>query len=369
MTDPNAGSTARRPRPWIIVPPASARPVGQIVAGTEILTELTGSVRVLVWLLYRDLQLCVAVARERRAGLFRPRGLRAFDTVAIPAAVAAHIRALSGSLDNVSAAEAAACCGAIAAWARPHAPRTALLFTETAARAQPASGVLAREVGLLALACDLAPQGVAWLHRALVLGRNEGDMTTVARAHMDLADHAESMRHFRLARIQYRRARRIQRLHALGRSVRARAAVGLLRAALRDGDSGGAQLFTGLAVRSFDPSDSRSTQVHLHVARALMDASRYSDVVAVLRTRPPTTDAAKRIALAALAVRAAARLGDLDSVVADWEEFVAAAAEAGSAKEIRETISAVLSAIPGTPRAQLQAIRAEAVRLARSPRL
>lgn len=363
-------STTRRSRPWII-PPASARPARQFIRGTEILTELTGSFRILLWLLYRDLALCVTVAPERRAGLFRLSGLRAFEKVALPEPVAAHIRALCEVLAEVRPARAAECCRAIATWARPRAPRTALLFAETAARSQPASAALARDVGLHALGCGLVPQAMAWLKRAIALGRRTGDWMTYAQVYADLADHAEGVGDFARAQSHYRRAMLVFRRKSLSREVRARAATGLLRAALRNADTVAADRLARLALRSFDSGDARSPGVRLQVARALMEAKEYARVLAVSRERRVERAHASELAMAGLAVRAAAVLSDVDSLDAKWDEFVVAAGATGSVQsaEVAETVAAVLAAIPGrNPHRRLEAIRAEAARLQRAPR-
>jgi hypothetical protein len=363
-------STAGRSRRWII-PPASARPARQFIRGTEILTELTGSFRVLLWLLYRDLELCVTVAPERRTGLFRLSGLRAFEKVPLPEPIAAHVRVMCEMLADIRPARAAECCRAIASWARPHAPRTALLFAETAARSQPESASLTRDVGIHALACGLAPQGVAWLKRAIALGRRTGDWMTYAQVFADLAEYAEGTDDFARAQRHYSRAMLVFRRKSLGREVRARAATGLLRAALRNGDPVAADRLARLAVRSFDSGDSRAAGVRLQVARALMDAKEHARALAVLRERRVDRAHPSEAAMAGLAVRAAAVLDDPDALDAEWDAFVVAAGATGSghSAEIAETVSAVLSAIRGDhPPRRLRSIRAEAARMQRAPR-
>lgn len=362
---------AKRSRPWII-PPASARPSRQFIRGTEILTELTGPFRILLWLLYRDLELSVSVEPERRAGLFRMTGLRAFENLALPEPIARHVRTLCEVLADIRPARAAASCAAIASWARPHAPRTALLFAETAARAQPACAELARQVGLHALACGLVSQGEAWEKRAIAIGRRSGDWSTYAHVYMDRAENAFRTGDLNRADRYFRRALRVFRRNSLGRDIRARAAVGLFRCALLEGDQDSADRMAQLALRSFDRGDRRAVGIRMEIGRALMAVREYARVLDFLRA--PQSDgagSAEPVAVASLRVRAAALLGDTDSLDAAWDAFVVATdrAESDESREIAETVTAVLSAIgsdsaPG----RLGTVLAEAARLAHAAR-
>lgn len=362
---------ARRSRPWII-PPASARPSGQFIRGTEILTELTGSFRILLWLLYRDLELSVSVEPERRAGLFRTTGLGAFENLALPEPIARHVRTLGEVLADISPARAAACCAAIAAWARPHAPRTALLFAETAARAHPASAGLARDVALHALACGLAREGEAWQKRAIAIARRSRDWSTYAHLYVDRAEIAYGTGDLDPADRHFRRALRVFRRMSLGRDIRARAAVGLFRCALREGDRDAADRMARLAVRSFERGDRRAAGVRLEIGQALMEGREYARVLDFLHPpRAAGAGSAEPVALAALRVRAAALLGDSDSLDAAWNLFVVAAdrAEPDESREIAETVTAILGAIgSASPPGRLGTILAEAARLAHAAR-
>lgn len=364
--------TRRRPRPWI-VPPAGPRHYQPYVSGTEILTELTGPMRVLLWLLHRDLELCATVQPERRADLFRLTGLRAFERVSVPDAIADQVRALCEVLAGIGPERAAACAAAISNWARPHAPRTALLFAETAARAQPRCPVFARTVGVLALECGLAEYGEGWLRRSIAIARLAADWASYARALADLGDAFLGKDDREQAGDLFRRALLVYRRHSLDRALRARAAIGLLRTALRKKAWEEADHWTRLAATTYRryARNRRSGGVAVQVGAALAEADQHARVLRFLDDwSPGRTSATERLALAGLAVRAAAALRNFERLDADWDRFVAAAAAAEQpAAEIAQTVAHVLASIPPDDASgRLQDVLAGAARLAASER-
>jgi tetratricopeptide (TPR) repeat protein len=358
--------TRRRPRPWI-VPPAAARPSPYFVSGTEILTELHGPIGVLLWLLHRDLELCATVAPERRGNLFRLTGLRAFERVSLPERLADQVRTLCDVLAGIRPDRAASCAAAISAWARPHAPRTALLFAETAARARPGCPAYARDVGVLALACGQREHGAGWLRRAIAIARRAQDWTTYAAAYADLGDAALQEDEPDQATDFYRRALLVYRRRSLDRGMRARGATGLVRAALRKNSTEEVDHWTRLAASTYRSYSRRSGGVLVQVARALAAEGEYARVQRFLEEwSADWASPAERLALGGLAVRAAAALRDFDRLDGAWSDFVAAAGNVENpSAEISDTVAAVLAAIPPDDASgRLQDVLADAARIA-----
>lgn len=298
--------TRRSPRPWVLPPARIHRPDGY-VRGKEILAEIPGPLGVLLWMLHRDVELWAGTPPARRPELFKLAALRSWCQDDLPnhlrEAVPALIESLAGMSSEDATGPAAAACTHIAAWTAADAPRTALLFAEAAARLEPSSASIARDVARFAVRCSL-PGAESWLKRAMALGRRARDWAQYGHALADMAELRARRGERDRAHRGFIRARRMYHRYRLPRAVRARAEVGLLRIALENGASEEIEAQTRRSLRTYRYDDPASVAMRIEVARALIERRRFARALRILHVDGLPTTHAERVQLANLATAA-----------------------------------------------------------------
>lgn len=302
-----AGPPTRRPRPWG-VPPVSRRRPHEFVRGKEILTEISGPVGVLLWLLHRDVELWAGTPPERRGKLFRMAGIEEFAGLSFPEPLTREVPVLIDLLAGLTGPEPAAIsCSNIAEWARACAPQTGLLFAEAAAALARSSARHAVDVGVHAANCGLKAAAEAWFRHALALGRQTSDWTSAAGAAAELGELAVSRDLMLDAARWYARARRMVRRYKLSREVRLQAARGQLRAALRRGALEHAQAHLEDAQKTYRPYTRSAPAARIALAGDLIDAGAHQMALHLLDGPIlACVDAAEAATLAVLREHAAA---------------------------------------------------------------
>jgi tetratricopeptide (TPR) repeat protein len=293
--------------------------------GDSILHETPGDLGLLLWGTARDVALWGTTPQKRRGALFSDgTGDGRFALLAgteIPSTVSASVDTLHGMLAVPGRADAeivSLCCLEVAAWARAAGlPHTAVAFAQAGAMAAPRFGDAALCVGVHARAAGQDARSETWLRRAVAVARREGNRVAYASALVELGAVYEARGETARAERFYRFAFRAACRHS-ARTARMRAAHGLFRLALRQGDYTTAAQFAWSALHAFEPDAEQAAAADLlmDLARFWTDAGQQSPARWALRRLVPallTMPPAGQLAALALTARAQAQWGRVQS--------------------------------------------------------
>lgn len=222
---PPAASPAARRRPFRVLPPVTRG--SESLEGALLLEEVTGDAGVILWQSLRNVMLWAAAPPEARRALFArtaaQRRVDALQRTAVDEPLREPLRVvgeLLRSAASIPPARVAAACEAVSRWAEEHgAGGTALAFMQAAALAEPTDAARAVGVGRLARQRGEVSRAEGWLHKAVVLGRQNGDWDAYAAAYRALGNTALQRGNFPQARRMHARALRAAERHRISLSA------------------------------------------------------------------------------------------------------------------------------------------------------
>lgn len=218
---PPAASPSPRRRPFRVLPPVTRG--SESLEGALLLDEITGDAGVLLWQSLRNVMLWAAAPPEARRALFartaaRRRGA-ALERTPVDEPLREPLRVvgeLLRSAASIPPARVAAACEEVSRWAEERgAAGTALAFIQAAALAEPTNAARAVGVGRLARQRGETVRAEGWLHKAVVLGRQNGDWDAYAAAYRALGVIAAQRGNFPQARRMHARALRVAERHRM----------------------------------------------------------------------------------------------------------------------------------------------------------
>lgn len=199
----------------------SRRPTGFSVLDEAGSHQAEHDLALVLWSSVRHVHLWASVPQERRADLFPLHHPWFTERVASAARQAPHLEPalavfarLLRSGGQVPPPELAGACVQVSEWAtRSGRHRTAALYAEAAAAADPADAALAINAGEACFRCggaDLVHRSEQWLRRALVLAKqaSRSRRLLTIRAFLALGNWAREVGHVEEARYYYQRAGR-----------------------------------------------------------------------------------------------------------------------------------------------------------------
>lgn len=335
----------RPPRPPCL-PPAPGCGGSVVVPLTRILEEIPGETGRALWLLIRDVLLWSATEPGLRNRLFTGSAAAMIAEAPLPAPIRSAVETLCTMLLEDRADRSTRACREISRWAREDAPDTALHFALAAARLDPGSSVVAREVARAALRAGELAVAESWARRSVTAARRSRARAAYVQALNALGEIALARGREETARTALQRACRVTARHALPPALRARALIGLLRLSL-GGAGGDPKALLRKILSTSGRSGAPVVRLRLAAARVLLDAGEGLRALAVLRTRQVrAARGADRLPVHRLRARAAALAGVAGILQRAWREAVVAlrgslspaAADAAVAELAREIL-------------------------------
>ena len=178
------------------VPPAIVHGA-EALEGTEILTEYTGELGLVLWQAVRDISLWSSVTPpENRAGLFGPNAgkrraasLAAADPDAAVAPALATVARILEDPAGTSSEQVMLACREIAQWADSRGTlATSLAFAQAAAFACPGNAASGLRVGQIARRRGEFARSETWFRRTIGLARQARDWASYAEAFLSLSN-------------------------------------------------------------------------------------------------------------------------------------------------------------------------------------
>jgi tetratricopeptide (TPR) repeat protein len=317
MTSTNPSTPpSRRARRWRVPPPLTRGT--ELLEGSEVLSELTGALAVVVWKSLRNVTLWAETPPQEQAGLF-VRGAqeqRLAEILALDADPALRepletIATLLGNPAAVRREQLSLACRALAQWAeRRQAAGTALAFAQAAALVSPGEAVLAYRVGRLARGRGEDARAESWFRRTIMLSRQSGDWHPYALAYLSLGNLSVQRGNLPLARRCHLKAFRAGRRHGY-REVQGFALHNLFGVAMETQDSATAQRFALQAFHAYGPSHMRVPALAHDAAILWMREGEFARALPVFRAVLPHLPESDEHTLAvANLARAAGGTGD-----------------------------------------------------------
>ncbi|MBW3628711.1 MAG: hypothetical protein KY464_05360 [Gemmatimonadetes bacterium] len=202
-----ASSSPSRARRWRVPPPLTR--AGELLEGTEVLTEVSGETAVLLWKSLRTVTLWASASpQEQVLQLFAPgaRQRRMAELLAadLDPALRGPLEGLTVLLDQPARARremVALACRQVAQWAAARGSvNTELAFVQAAALACPADAELALQVARLTRTQGEVARAESWSRRAIMLGRQAGNWNAYSRAFLVLGIMAKDRGNYPVAR-------------------------------------------------------------------------------------------------------------------------------------------------------------------------
>lgn len=313
--------------------------------GERVLSETPGDFGLLLWRTVRDVTLWADTPQNQRGSLFVEgsvdRRIALLAAADIPPEVSAVVDTLNGMLTLSGRADASIitlCCLEIAAWARRAGlPHTAIAFAQAAALASPDVAEAALLTGAYARLAGQVSRAGTWLRRSLTLARRERDGAAYSAALVELGALYEERGQLERASSYYRSAFRAGRRMS-ARGARMRAAHGLLRLALRQGDPATAAQFALAAQSAYEADAQGGPDLLLDLARFWISLGERSRARAALGRLWPTLSKlprSSRLIALALTARVRAEPGHLRKGASAARAAWALIADADIAEPIR----------------------------------
>jgi tetratricopeptide (TPR) repeat protein len=307
------------------VPPAIVHGA-EALEGTEILSEYTGELGLVLWQAVRDISLWSSVTPpESRAGLFGPSAGRR-RAASIAAAdpdpeIAPALATIARILDDpagTSSEQVMLACREISVWADSRRTlATALAFAQAAAFACPGNAAAGLRVGQVARRRLEFARAETWFRRTIGLARQARDWASYAEAFDALGNLYQQRGNLPVARQLHIRAYRAAKRHSL-RTMLAYSLHHLFVIAARSGHHDEAEALARSAFEAYDPENVRIPFFAHDVAYFWTEQGQFAPALSVFRallphmTRP--LDQLGALGSIARAAGGAGRRGDFDEV-------------------------------------------------------
>lgn len=323
---PRSGARPRRSGPNRVLPPITRG--GESIEGLVVLEETEEEMGGLLWLSLRNVTLWAAVSPEDRAHLFVPGAdrerLRAIEAAALPPVLVDPLRVIASLLANAATADALAiaeACDRIGRWAvEGGLPGTAIAFAQAAALAAPDDAARAYAVGRLLRDHAEFARAESWFRVAVSRGRQNGDWSSYALAHVGLGNLYLQRGRYPAARRAHTRAYRVARRHRL-RPLMGIAAHDLVVVATAVGKVREAERYAEAALAAYGIGHPRLPHLAHDVAYLWMEHGYFGRALEVFRAlRPHIGEFPERLLLAASIARAAGATGAVAEFEAAWRE-------------------------------------------------
>jgi tetratricopeptide (TPR) repeat protein len=303
------------------VPPAIVHGA-EALEGTEILSEYTGELGLVLWQAVRDISLWSSVTPpDARAGLFGPNaGKRRAASIAaadpdseIAPALATVARILEDPA-GTSSEQVMLACREISQWADSRGTlATALAFAQAAAFACPGNAASGLRVGQVARRRTEYARAETWFRRTIGLARQARDWASYAEAFSALGNLYMQRGNLPVARQLFIRAYRAAKRHSL-RSLQANSLHNLFVIAARSGQHDEAEALARTAFEAYDSENPRLPVFAHDVAYFWAERGQFVPALSVARALlPHMTNPVDRLCGLGSIARAAGGAGDREA--------------------------------------------------------
>lgn len=276
------------------VPPAIVHGA-EALEGTEILSEYTGELGLVLWQAVRDISLWSSVTPpESRAGLFGPSaGKRRAASIAAAdpdPEIAPALATIARILDDpagTSSEQVMLACREISMWADSRGTlATALAFAQAAAFACPGNAASGLRVGQVARRRTEYARSETWFRRTIGLARQARDWASYAEAFAALGALYMQKGNHPVARQLFIRSYRASKRHSL-RSLQATSLHYLFVIAARSGQHDEAEALARTAFEAHDPEHARIPAFAHDVAYFWTERGQFAPALSVFRALLP----------------------------------------------------------------------------------
>lgn len=276
------------------VPPAIVHGA-EALEGTEILSEYSGELGLVLWQSVRDISLWSSITpQEGRAGLFGPSAgkRRAASLLAADpdSEIQGPLNTIARILEDPAGTpieQVMIACREISLWAEAQDTlATALAFAQAAAFASPGNAAAGLRVGQLARRRSAFARAETWFRRTIGLARQSRDWTSYADAFLALGTLYKERGNLPVARQLYIRAYRAAKRHSL-RHVQAAALHDLFVIAVLSEQHEDAESLARSAFEAYDPESPRIPVFAADVAYFWMTRGQFAPALSVYQALSP----------------------------------------------------------------------------------
>ncbi len=276
------------------VPPAIVHGA-EALEGTEILSEYTGELGLVLWQAVRDISLWSSVTPpDARAGLFGPNAgkrraasLAAADPDAEIAPALATVARILEDPAGTSSEQVMLACREISQWADSRGSlATSLAFAQAAAFACPGNAAAGLRVGQVARRRTEYARAETWFRRTIGLARQARDWASYAEAFSSLGNLYMQRGNLPVARQLFVRAYRASKRHSL-RSLQATSLHYLFAIAVQGGQYDEAESLARTAFEAHDPEHARLPAFAHDVAYFWTERGQYAPALSVFKALMP----------------------------------------------------------------------------------
>lgn len=303
------------------VPPAIVHGA-EALEGTEILTEYTGELGLVLWQAVRDISLWSSVTPpESRAGLFGPSaGKRRAASIAAAdpdAAIVPALATIARILEDpagTSSEQVMLACREISQWAdNRESLATALAFAQAAAFACPGNAAAGLRVGQVARRRGELARSETWFRRTIGLARQARDWASYAEAFDALGNLYLLRGNLPVAKQLFIRAYRASKRHSL-RTLLARSLHSLFVISAHGDQHDETQALARSAYEAYDAENPRLPTFAHDVAYYWSLRGQFAPALPVFKAvRPHFHASIDRLALDGSIARAAGAVGDREA--------------------------------------------------------
>ena len=317
-----------RARRWRVPPPLTR--AGELLEGTEVLTEVTGEAAVLLWKSLRTVTLWASASpQDQVMELFAPgarqRRLAELLAADLDPALSGPLEALTVLLDQPMRARreaVALSCRQVAQWAAAKGcANTEVAFVQAAALACPADAELALQVARLTRALGEVARAESWCRRAIMLGRQAGNWNAYSRAFLILGIMAKDRGNYPVARRFDLKALRASTRHG-SNEVRAMSLHELFVVSMECDDASTAQSYAEQAFQAYGPSHPQARYLAQDLCVLWMREGQFRRAFNVLGSLVEVFPEDERLLVAANLVRAAGGIADRNAYETAWARAV-----------------------------------------------
>ena len=311
------------------VPPAIVHGA-EALEGTEILSEYTGELGLVLWQAVRDISLWSSITPpEARAGLFGPgAGKRRAASLAAAepdAEIAPALATIARILEDpagTSTEQVMLACREISLWADSRGTlATSLAFAQAAAFACPGNAASGLRVGQVARRRTEYARAETWFRRTIGLARQARDWASYAEAFSSLGALYMQRGNLPVARQLFIRAYRAAKRHSL-RSLQASSLHYLFVIAARSEQHDEAEALARTAFEAYDPENPRLPTFAHDVAYFWVGRGQFAPALAVVKAlRPHIHVPLDQFAVQGSTARAAGGAGDREAFDGAREEI------------------------------------------------
>jgi tetratricopeptide (TPR) repeat protein len=313
-----------RARRWRVPPPLTR--AGELLEGTEVLTEVTGETAVLLWKSLRTVTLWASASpQDQVMELFAPgarqRRLSELLAADLDPALGGPLEALTVLLDQPMRARrevVALSCRQVAQWAAAkRCPHTEVAFTQAAALACPADAELALQVARLTRALGEMARAESWCRRAIMLGRQAGNWNAYSRAFLTLGIMARNRGNYPVARRFNLKALRASTRHG-ATEVRAMSLHELFMVSGECDDASVAQRYAEQAFQAYGSQHPQARFLAHDLCLLWMREGQFRRALRVLKSLAPLFPEEEKLTITTNLARAAGGVPDRESFDDAW---------------------------------------------------